>query len=134
MKGNEMKVNDVKILPPSIADVAELIGLDNALKILIHIASNKRRGGYVFVPKRYGIGSKKFEGVIDKASIDKLMAVYGGSRIFFNSKRYVLSKFKISGILGLRKSGFSVSDIAWFYGVSERYVSKVTCGYGRKDG
>lgn len=127
-----MNVHEVRVLPHKAHQVAKLIGAEKTLRLLMACTDGKKRGQYIHVPKKIWAKPCKLEVLIGRESLLKLIEVYGGDRLYLSSKREWMINYRIGCILELKALGCTVPDIAAFFGVSDKYVYRLT-GDGRQD-
>lgn len=126
-------------LPPAAGEVERVVGAECVVRLMeafppIRKKGKRVSGRYIYIPKRKGgsVYARRLEDVVGAECMDKLVRMFGGDRIYVSNCREFLINYRIECIGELRRLGVSAKFVAGMFGVTERYVYRLTEGYGRE--
>ena len=100
-------------------ELAELLGEEGLLAL-----SAERGGRRAMIPRRIPPGHW-LEEAVGREAAERMAFHYGGCRIYIPTGRAARRRERRARILGLRRQGRSVAEIAAAEGVSDRWVWRV---------
>jgi hypothetical protein len=111
-------------VPPSVRSVADVIGLDAAVRLMRATYENRQ----VYVPAR-DVKDHRLSGILHPDEFKALKRVFGGELLPYPSargvKRKIAAERKAQAILSDIEQGMSSKEIAAKQGVSCRYVRRL---------
>lgn len=125
-------MNSLKGLSGDLKSIAEVIGRDQALYLVSQCPrykTEKRLGkGQVllYVPKLKKLNA--LHALVQALGYDdaqKLSTIFGGELLVLSHCSHMILEKRDEGIRKMLKSGFSITDLAYFFNVTERLVLKV---------
>jgi len=130
-------------LPPSVKEIAEVIGRDNALYLIGQLprayggsANSPKSGGregntnkksqrvIMYVPKRLTIQDKLVT-ILGWGDAEKLVRVFGGMLIHPATCADIYITYRNKNIVRLRGEGVPAAMVAEWFGVTERHVRNI---------
>lgn len=106
----------VELLPPTMQEIAECVGLDAMIKIFEHYNGTRFRVYQTANPEH------KIAQLIGFELYKKLVAEFGGENINACKIDSILRQIKIQTVINLDKLGFTVASIALKVNLHERTI------------
>ncbi|MDG4483538.1 hypothetical protein G8D20_12315 [Xanthomonas vesicatoria] len=126
------------LLPESTRELAEIIGLDNALALggLVparHSGGNRGRHASIYVStKPKGAGFERISAVIGDEAAKKVTTTFGGTHLRVNVCKVFADQVRDSSVRDYwHNSTLGAAWIAWLHAISERQVRNITSGEPR---
>jgi hypothetical protein len=111
-------------IPPSVRNVAEVIGMEGAVRLMQVTKSNRQ----IYIPAKE-VGAHHLSSVLRPDEIRLLCREFGGSLMHYPSgrsmKRRRATQIKAQAIMKDVSAGRKLNEVAMKHGVSPQYVSRL---------
>lgn len=119
----------MKELPPTVQAVADVIGLDLALKLVMHSprwGTDRHTSGHsqLYIPKVVPAGHMLRELLGDEAA-NKLAYMFGGDALCMASPKCVDVFYRRRGVVNAVRDGVPRSMVAEWFGITQRWVNRI---------